>query len=154
MNEKKDEELFEEILKNQLLLAPAKEAIGKDIVLIIGMSGDGKTTSAIYLAGNEMKEAKIKKQNCVVSCNEKLAEKIGHDSISKTNVPEFYALPNSDVLFADFPGFEDNRGVKTRIEASLSIELVLKKTRSIKGIIVVISADRATNKRAVSSRYP
>lgn len=111
---------------------------GKDIVLVIGNTGDGKSTLVNYLLGKVMRETRLPNGTLAVECEDTAAARIGHGVNSETALPVAYDFSEGGVSLVDCPGFLDNRSMRSQIDASLSIFLATKKARRVKAVVVAI----------------
>jgi len=123
-----------------------REASGKDIVLVIGNTGAGKSTFINYLLGCQMREVPGNTEKKVIADNPIMG--IGHGFVSLTACPQLYTDPDTHITYCDCPGFLDTRGPSFDIPNAFAIKAITRYARSIKGIVVLIGyhslqADRA-----------
>lgn len=133
-----EEEIIEEILKkvkeaNNIAHNAAKD---KDLVLVVGNTGSGKSTFLNYLIGKKMIEPGSMKK--VFQCEDPVFE-IGFGFESKTHFPQVYYDPESDLTYCDCPGFNDNRGVEFDVSNMYAIARLCHSARSIKGVVILIN---------------
>jgi len=65
---------------------------------------------------------------------------IGHQiDKSQTLFPEAYLDKRKNILYCDCPGFLDNREIEEKVAISISLELAIKNSNRVRGIIVAIS---------------
>jgi len=116
-----------------------REAPGKDIILVIGNTGAGKSAFVNYLAGCRMREERVpgKMEMGVVADNPVM--EIGHGFNSWTAFPQLHTDPGSHITYCDCPGFLDNRGPSFDIPNAFAIKSIVQHARSIKGIVVLIN---------------
>lgn len=113
----------------------------KDIVLIIGLTGAGKTTLIDYLLGKEMLRTKGR-----ITSKTK-ANDNRNETESNTLFAEGHSKEDLGISYCDTPGFLETRTLEDRICTSVSLELAVKLARSIRGVIVVIEAPTLTTVR-------
>lgn len=136
----------------------AKHANMKELIVLIGNTGAGKSTFGNYASGCTMKRVNpltlgIKGiDNVVVVKSVKeggiLDEimPIGHTKQSMTFMPQIATAQNG-VTFCDCPGFLDNRGVEINIANAVNIKKAFGKAQCVKVIILInyhtLKADRS-----------
>jgi len=110
-------------------------------VIIIGNTGSGKSTLLNYLSGMEMSAipstSKISNKFVIDVSDQKNVNciKINHTTISDTTVPNVRLV--GDTLFADCPGFSNNRGYGQDIANAYYIKRILRASPRVKVIIVM-----------------
>jgi len=128
-----------------------KEKIsGKDVILVLGNTGEGKSTLINYLAGCQMSLEKSDLGNVVVAKNPVAG--IGHGKTSCTSYPTAHYDPKTNLSYCDCPGFSDNRGPIFDIPNAYAIKRITQEARSIKGVLVLVSYDSIKAARASSLR--
>ena len=113
-------------------------------IMVMGLTGVGKSTLVNYLSDIPLKCLKINgvwridlvNQNRTISCG----FKIGHIS-SETAYSSACTQPGSDHSFIDNPGFQDNRGFEIEIANSFFREIILNNVAELKFILVFNHAD-------------
>jgi len=97
---------------NALMEKPDTDVSGKNIVMLVGATGSGKSTTMCFLAGQKMREhydVGTRKYVIDVADPKKAAAKVGHKPVSETVHVKSYVV-NDDNTLADSPGFEDSKG--------------------------------------------
>ena len=131
-------------------MVQAQKAAGKDILLIIGNTGAGKSTTVNYLSGCTM-ESKLPEELGMTGISEvmvvvppekggALAEvmPIGHTKASKTFMPQIETPSGPYKLtYCDCPGFLDNRGSEINIANAVNIRAAIKQAASVKMLILI-----------------
>ena len=137
---------------------------GRDVVLIIGKTGTGKSTLIQGLAGKKIKLAvhntdyngqRVQKK--VFEVEDPLCDfDIGHDKASKTkairsyehhltstittaanNLDDKVLTPPRKILYVDSPGFEDTDGHEMDIATSVMLSQVAKKCNSLRFCVLI-----------------
>ncbi len=142
--------------------AQAQKAQGKDLIILIGNTGAGKSTLANRLSGCTLEVKKPKELGLkgltpvivVKPCSQggTLDEvmPIGHSNQSKTFMPQV-ETDRTGNTYCDCPGFLDNRGSEINIANAVNIKNTLAAAKSVKAIILInyhsLLADRARGLR-------
>ncbi len=129
-----------------------KTVAGKDIVLVMGNTGSGKSTLINHLIGNKLEE----KQNSHgymrwyrVSGDNAPGPKISEKLSSETLYPQVYRsrMDNDTFFYCDLPGFQDNRSKTTKIWTHVARDLAVKISKEVVSIIIVISDEELAASR-------
>jgi energy-coupling factor transporter ATP-binding protein EcfA2 len=115
----------------------SESARDKDLVLVVGQTGSGKSTTVNYLLGYPLKRVHGGKAELELLQSLKSYAKMGDDAESVTTHPAAYEGPDGFV-YCDCPGFKDNRGDEQRVIVSVSTEAVVNRAKSIRAVIVVV----------------
>ena len=133
----------------------AENAIDKDIVLVIGNTGAGKSTTINYLLGCPMEERdndETGTATIVVSPGAQEYAVIGHNiSISETVYPKVFDS-GADFFYCDCPGFAGTRRPEYPICEAIATKIAVNSSRSVKSIVVVIEQDTITAGRGSGLR--
>ena len=149
-------------------VAQAECAKGRELVIIIGNTGAGKSTFVNMLEGCEL-ERVTKEEACVVveggagaedeivrvKPGSKPAEvmKIGHTKESMTFMPEVEPASSlgTGFSYADCPGFLDNRGFEINVANAVNIKQTITSAASVRAIVLInyqsLLADRGRGVR-------
>ncbi|CAJ1966719.1 unnamed protein product [Cylindrotheca closterium] len=121
----------------------------KNVVLVIGKTGAGKSTFIQGIAGKELHETVH-----VTMCDGKAVEKsvydakealpefiIGHSKSSQTKAFCFFVPPKQDgkeeIVYIDTPGFEDTRHEEIDIATSVMLSHIAKKCKSLRFVVLI-----------------
>jgi hypothetical protein len=129
----------------------AEKAEGKEIILFIGNTGAGKSTTINYLCGCTMELISpddllppikaIDDLVVVVKPPPQGAKKevmaIGHTKESKTFMPHIETDTETHNTYMDCPGFLDNRGPEINIAKAFNIKNSIKKAKAVKVILLI-----------------
>jgi len=130
----------------------AKKAEEKDVIIFIGNTGAGKSTTVNYLYGCKMQlqsaeELGIDVLDPVVTVMGKELMPIGHTKESKTFMPQIENDKQNNFTYIDCPGFLDNRGPEINIANAVNIKNAIKESKSVKVLMLInyfsLKADRA-----------
>eukprot|EP00540_Astrosyne_radiata_P007096 CAMPEP_0116825742 /NCGR_PEP_ID=MMETSP0418-20121206/2139_1 /TAXON_ID=1158023 /ORGANISM="Astrosyne radiata, Strain 13vi08-1A" /LENGTH=454 /DNA_ID=CAMNT_0004454293 /DNA_START=1082 /DNA_END=2446 /DNA_ORIENTATION=+ len=143
----------------------AQAATGKEVVMVLGNTGAGKSTFLNYLLGCQMEAKRAKdlglpgkKRVIRVAPTSNIDEvmPIGHGGASKTFMPTIMSdLTNADRVYCDCPGFSDNRGAEINMSNAVNIKRVLQVARDVKAIILAsyssMFSDRSASLRSLNA---
>jgi energy-coupling factor transporter ATP-binding protein EcfA2 len=123
----------------------------KDVVLMLGNTGAGKSTFVNYMAGRRL-VAVSKNMRQVIDCEDPVV-KIGHGvATSETAEPDFYVGEGDTegLVLCDCPGFMDTRGAQIEVKNAYSLKLLAERSGGVKAIFIFVNyhtllADRAKN---------
>lgn len=110
----------------------------KNVVLILGNTGSGKTTLTSLLSGVEL-EAKevVPGSGEFVIVDEKDLISGKSTTVSKTEIPELMHDVVHKIAYYDCPGFNDSRGVEHDISVSYLIRKLIKFADSVKLVFAI-----------------
>lgn len=127
----------------------AVQATGKELVMVIGNTGAGKSTLVNYLSGCTMQRVNprdlriaslantvvvVKPKSKGGNRNEVMA--IGHTEKSMTFIPEIVSVEQG-LTYCDCPGFIDNRGIAINIANAVNIKKMFTQAASIKIVLLI-----------------
>jgi len=121
-------------------------SINKDIVVLLGKTGAGKSTLVNFLAG---KELKVDTHDNIVLKNthDDSAMKIGVTASSETILPKF--INTDDLLLYDLPGFGETRGTALSLVEACFIKNIIENARAVR-FVFVAGQDDITSERGKS----
>lgn len=126
----------------------ACQAMGEELVMVIGNTGSGKSTFVNYLAGCSMQRVNAESIGITglgkivivkpTSKGGKLDEimAIGHTTKSMTFMPEIASV-GQGLTYCDCPGFLDNRGVEINIANAVNAKRFITNAGSVKIIMLI-----------------
>uniref|UniRef100_A0A7S1I7V7 SAM domain-containing protein n=1 Tax=Eutreptiella gymnastica TaxID=73025 RepID=A0A7S1I7V7_9EUGL len=130
----------------------SKTIKGKDVILLLGYTGSGKSTLIHYLAGSKMQRTMygfVEHIEPVLSENTALAS-ITTNHLPRSETQAIHAVEiqpfvgsgiKDPITLCDTPGFDDTGGAEKDIANGLAIVRAVRGCRSVKPLIVV-HADR------------
>lgn len=123
---------------------------GKDVVLIVGKTGVGKSLFIQGIAGKEIISHVHISSCCGTDISTNVFESvdplpgfaIGHGKVSKTKSINCYCktnLGNSDgnIVYIDLPGWKDTEGAEVDIATSIMISQVIKQARTLRIVLLI-----------------
>lgn len=118
-------------------------ALDQDLVLFMGPTGAGKSTLINYLLGHALQMAETEAGDIYLKPQfpGRNVASMGVGVDSCTLYPEIFAHPMGKYSLCDLPGFFDTRGTRERIVTNMSIDMVAKGARQLKGLVIVIEYD-------------
>lgn len=147
-----DLNLFEVSRLFELCNAAIEEARDKELTIVIGNTGSGKSTLINKLNGCRYQS---KKPNIatLVSGHEVTKTQAGGGSC--TLVPKIIPIQiNGKTLnLCDLPGFDDNRSIERKIVAANAVHMVSQVCRSIQAVAIVVPLGNFTSHRGASLRH-
>jgi len=130
-----------------------ERAKDKNIILVIGNTGSGKSTVVDYLIGYllERKQDDMTgdefldvEESVIKDLTEDKYAKIGHSKLSETLFPNYYEVNNNGmeklITLCDCPGLKDNRinVEEERMCSIMNLNIATSTCTSILGVVVVI----------------
>lgn len=110
----------------------------KDFVLVLGITGNGKSTLASLLSGAELESVEIEGSEGdfrIEDKNDKISGVCG--TTSKTITPNLMVDESNGIVFYDCPGFSDSRGVKVDMAATFATRKLMNHAESTKFVFTV-----------------
>ena len=121
-----------------------KQVIGKDIVLLLGNSGAGKSTTMHFLGGSTIKQNPNTSNIEPVYFRNESATRYNSAvpmKLSQSGVPSMGNNNKRDlVLLCDTPSFDDSAGAEVEVANGLGIINGVRQAKNVK-VILVISVD-------------
>jgi GTPase Era involved in 16S rRNA processing len=110
----------------------------KEAALVVGVTGEGKSTFINYLCGVDYKRNKVNGVTRMTPLSSEYV-KTGHSPTSETVYPQVIESKKQPYVLVDFPGFEDTKGLAEEVCAAAGSYMLTKQLRSIPAIVLVVS---------------
>ncbi|MBS0351975.1 MAG: 50S ribosome-binding GTPase [Proteobacteria bacterium] len=127
------------------LMSPARQHLasltGKDVVLFIGRTRSGKSTSINYLCGTKMKREKNRGDYKIAPLpGEVIYTDMSDTRLSVTFYPQTIqdSSRGTDFVYCDCPGYNDNRGNAEKICTSIMMQLAVNQVKSVKAVVICV----------------
>ncbi|ACE05799.1 hypothetical protein Aasi_0377 [Candidatus Amoebophilus asiaticus 5a2] len=134
----------------------AEKAKSKDIVLVLGNTGVGKSTAVNYLLGTKIKfDTNDEGDRIAVTRNpQEERAKIGRNNFeSETFFPDvYYNSAAASYVYCDTPGFNDTRTEEEQLNATIATQLIISCAEAVRAIIVVIDIQDLTTGKGKGMR--
>ncbi|XP_031639742.1 uncharacterized protein LOC116351742 [Contarinia nasturtii] len=120
----------------------------RDIVMVLGSTGPGKSTITLHLTGNKLRAVKDEATGELLVVDED--DKIGTSpNIAKTIIPERMYDRENSIVYYDLPGYYDkNTDIKYDISNTYLIQKLWQHARHVK-LIFTLHVDTITSLTAV-----
>jgi hypothetical protein len=136
-------DLFEYIERGKITMMEnsRKCCISKKGIMVLGLTGTGKTTLINYLNGVPLVgmrkglswRVNLKNESHTLPCG----FEIGHNVHSQTHLPSAYTPPGSDFSYLDNPGFKDTGGLEYGIANSFFRNEITENIDEFKFLLLV-----------------
>lgn len=121
----------------------------EDVVLVVGNTGAGKSTTVNLLSGIKheyVRDKKDRKEFLQPLPDQKPAPaRVGHGLKSQTLYPQ--VIRSDNITFIDCPGYDDNRDDDQGVCAALGVPLASQYTKRVRAVMVVIEWQQLYERR-------
>ena len=123
---------------------------GKEIILVIGGTGAGKSTFINYLAGRTMRPVTGVGLELCVEAENPISE-IGHGHNSITKAPKVFT-DERGLTYCDCPGLFDTEGTEAEIRNIFSIKYIASFAASVKAVVLIFNYHSLLSERVKNIR--
>ncbi|XP_003424252.1 uncharacterized protein LOC100680511 [Nasonia vitripennis] len=115
-----------------------KMSVSKDVILFLGITGTGKTTASLFIAGYDDYIIAEKNPNGKGYTVTDTLGKIGNSTVdSQTIFPDLLSDSNTDGAIYDCPGYTDSRGPLYDISASYFTKKIIDHAERVKLVFTI-----------------
>ena len=116
----------------------------EDAILVLGETGDGKSTFIGYAQGCTLRYVALPEQRLVVDHCPKgvVPPNIGMNVHSETLFPAVFRGLHALFNLVDFPGFQGNRDKETTLLEFLATQVSVKTIQSVKSVVFLMSYEK------------
>ena len=140
-----------EFEKNRHALRPEYSAESRDVVVFLGNTGAGKSTSINWLAGKRLKKDEGEVGYLLAEENDPDALIIGGNADSTTLYPG--CLDVNGTLYFDLPGFGDTDGTLREFVNAAFIHNIFKVANTVRPVFVLNQSNFVTDKAKVAISF-
>ncbi|CAF3535937.1 unnamed protein product [Rotaria sp. Silwood1] len=121
----------------------------KNIILFLGETGSGKSTTIHFLAGSQMKHIVVNGLNHITPINIKNSDlkKVTTSPFARSetryittvtvNFKHIGGFTDGDIILCDTPGFEDTNGPEVDIANGIGVVRAVKGCKSVKPVVLI-----------------
>jgi len=116
---------------------------GKDVILLLGSVGSGKTTTLQFLSGTSFTEVEVdgffhlQPTGFTDPSVEGYETSCGREAVTKSIQTAQVNLDGANVVLCDTPGFGEDEGVEENIANGLGIVRALHRARSVRPVLIL-----------------
>ena len=132
----------------------------QSVILLLGVTGAGKSTTAHFLAGSEMQKQKVKDLTHIAPINStsNTLHKVTVSAEARSETKHITAIPvnhkGKTFYICDTPGFEDTSGPEVDISNGIGLIKALQKCKQVR-LVVILSyssiGDRMTGLKSIAN---
>ena len=133
--------------------------VNQSVILLLGVTGAGKSTTAHFLAGSEMQKQKVKDLTHIAPINltSKTLHKVTVSAEARSETKHITAIPvnhkGRTFYICDTPGFEDTSGPEVDISNGIGLIKALQRCKQVR-LVVILSyssiGDRMTGLKSIA----
>ncbi|CAG7838317.1 unnamed protein product [Allacma fusca] len=107
----------------------------KNVVLVVGNTGAGKTTLTKFITGQPLIAYRKAGRNLIKDADDKISH--GSTLVSKTIFPDMFVDEDTNTAYFDLPGFSDTRNASIELANSWFMKLVADHVEKVKIVFIV-----------------